>query len=753
MKITIPIMFCYDKNYVIPAAVAFYSLMNNANKEYNYILYTLHSDITDEQQKKLIETVKMFHNCSLEFVNMNQRLDDFWKKNYKGDHFSKEVMYKLLAASIFPQYEKIIISDVDVVFLGDISSSYFSLDGNNKDYIAGVKPIGKVQEYLKNYSPEWSEDEIVQLGEICGGYIVMNLKKIREDNFEKVFIDSLEKNGYRLNQMEQDIFNITCHNRISHLSLNYVACSYLWDYFQKEDDFNNDINYSNLQIKSAMDNPIQLHYATSIKPWKNVDCTKSDIWYKYLAQTPFLAEFLHQLPDKIVVSEKNIIYKQLIDIKKNAKTGITYKIIRYVKNNPTFFLKKSFYIKLFNKTNYKLKKFQKIVCIFDDSFPSKNSPFRFEEYNYYCHKFKNVLCITNGYALKALNDDNLEKLIYNYKLKNKKVNFFNSDKNPLGVFENFNMIQNFINGYGSKIAIVTFLNNLLSPIDNLSYIEKLNIPFILNLYPGGGFILNDRECDEKLVRIFSSNCFEKVIVTQKIVFDYLIEKKFCDSKKIVLIAGVVTPQKLLNQKLNNKVFWGSKKTFDICFVAHKYCKNGADKGYDVFVEVAKKLCLKYKNIHFHIVGEFNENDINVSQIKNNIHFYGVQKTEWFKEFYKDKDIILCPNKSGVLVKGHFDGFPTACATEAALNKTLIMSTDDLNQNILFHNDKDIILINHNVNDIIRKIEKLYNNPEKLKQLAINGYNTVNHNYSKKIQVVSRKNIVKNILKYNRRFYE
>ena len=33
MKIEIPIMFCFDKNYVIPASVAFYSLLEHAKRK------------------------------------------------------------------------------------------------------------------------------------------------------------------------------------------------------------------------------------------------------------------------------------------------------------------------------------------------------------------------------------------------------------------------------------------------------------------------------------------------------------------------------------------------------------------------------------------------------------------------------------------------------------------------------------------------------------------------------------------------
>ena len=178
MKKEIPIMFCFDKNYVIPAAVAFYSLLQFADKKYKYIFYVLHSDITENQQQKLRDTIKEFDNCELKFVDMAHRLEKEWQKSYRGDHFSKEVMYKLLTASLFPQYDKIIISDVDVVFLDDISNSYFELDAIKDDaYIAGVKPIGKIKNYFDNYKNQWSNEEIEKLGEICGGYLVMNLKK------------------------------------------------------------------------------------------------------------------------------------------------------------------------------------------------------------------------------------------------------------------------------------------------------------------------------------------------------------------------------------------------------------------------------------------------------------------------------------------------------------------------------------------------------------------------------------------------
>ena len=148
-KQEIPLMFCFDNNYVIPAAVAFYSLLEHANKDYKYTMYVLHTDISYENQEKLQETIKPFSDfAELIFVDMENKFEGLWDRIATKGHFSKEVMYKVLVASIFPKYDKIIVSDVDVVFLNDISQSYFDLDVSEDYYLAGVKMIGKMKWYL-----------------------------------------------------------------------------------------------------------------------------------------------------------------------------------------------------------------------------------------------------------------------------------------------------------------------------------------------------------------------------------------------------------------------------------------------------------------------------------------------------------------------------------------------------------------------------------------------------------------------------
>lgn len=304
----IPVMHCFDNNYVIPAAVSFYSMLENANKKYHYILYVLSTDITPQNKEKLSNLVHSFDNAELQFIDMHNKFDKEWKELKNTSHLSKEVLYKLLVAEIFPQYDKIIITDVDVVFQGDISPSYFSFDPDDSVYFAGVRQTNPdktfLRDYYENYKRNFSDIEFYQL-KICGGFLVANLKKQRLDKIYEVFTAYMNNNSDRLLQAEQDVINFCCRAKeIVYLPLNYVVCSYMYDICKNKEIRATDPYYTYNEICDAMDHPIQLHYATSVKPWKNPKSIKADIWFNYLSKTEFVKDYQIKYVDSEVRGKK-----------------------------------------------------------------------------------------------------------------------------------------------------------------------------------------------------------------------------------------------------------------------------------------------------------------------------------------------------------------------------------------------------------------------------------------------------------------
>jgi lipopolysaccharide biosynthesis glycosyltransferase len=313
-------MFSFNNDYVIPAAVAFRSLLENASTEYFYKLHVLHTDISLENRQKLQDVRLDFAtHASLEFWYMQNRFDDLWKKTKTKGHYSKEILYKFIAPSLFPQYDKIIVSDVDVVFLGDVSASYFSFDAAEDIYVAGVAGVGKILHILEVYKNDFSHDEISKLV-IGSGYMIYNSNKMRADDLESSFLQCFESNHLRVLQAEQDVINLCCHPRIKFLPLKNMVCNYVYDLYKTEEDFDTDKAFSRLELKDAMENPIQLHYAGAKKPWKDPDCTKVETWVKYLTKTPFCEEVCLRSP-----AHRNLIASEVSRISRSVKAFCSLK--------------------------------------------------------------------------------------------------------------------------------------------------------------------------------------------------------------------------------------------------------------------------------------------------------------------------------------------------------------------------------------------------------------------------------------------
>lgn len=371
----------------------------------------------------------------------------------------------------------------------------------------------------------------------------------------------------------------------------------------------------------------------------------------------------------------------------------------------------------------KMKNKKSDLLILDTIFPHPLSPFRFHEFINYLDYFPHSVVLSTGEHFPALKEKrSLSKIIEEFEKEYSKFKGRTT------------VITHALEFHEAKLAYSMFLYNMKVFLDAL---EEKKIPFVFTLYPGGGFEIDKSKSDAELGKIFSSPQFRKVIVTQKITYEYLIRKGFCTPEQMEFIYGVVTPIPLVSANGRKLHFGFGKATLDICFVAHKYMERGIDKGYDVFIESAKKISRQHGNIRFHVVGSFTHADIPVEEIADKITFYGLQKPEWFDNFYLDKDIILSPNIPFTLLEGSFDGFPTASCTEAGLRRVAMFCTDELDLNVKFIDRTDIVIIPHDSNKIVDILNYYYDRPLELKKLAENGAARIQEVYSYENQMLPR----------------
>lgn len=373
------------------------------------------------------------------------------------------------------------------------------------------------------------------------------------------------------------------------------------------------------------------------------------------------------------------------------------------------------------------------LLIFDDVFPSPRSGFRFTEFKTYLSEFPNSIIVASGVSLACLEDKSLRGVIQGFQQRYPELG-------------NHVMVSS--GTFPVRLGKLIYVNFFANAYALLPLAEEAKVPFAFTLYPGGGFVLNNSECDRKLKRIFDSPCFQKVIVTQQLTLDYLINHQLCPADKIELIFGVVMPQTSFAAPIpKDKPRWGyKKKKLDICFMAHRYTPHGEDKGYDVFINAACQLRKKYDNIYFHVIGPYDRRVIDVSPIGGNIEFHGTLNPEYLDEFFKDMDIVMSPNTSGKIWPGSFDGFPTASCTEGGLRGVAIFCTDEFNSAPgRFVDGLDFVRIKYDIKDIICKVEHYYNNPEDLKSISEFGSRRIQDIYSHESQMAPRVKILRDLI--------
>jgi len=341
------------------------------------------------------------------------------------------------------------------------------------------------------------------------------------------------------------------------------------------------------------------------------------------------------------------------------------------------------------------------LAVFDDGFPHLLSAFRIAEFNSYLAEFPSAevhsTCVT-----RRAEGASYRKVVAEYEAR------FPQFAGRVVRYDPRRIVR-------ARMAYVVFVHNVAFFLDTMT---RNRLPFVYTLYPGGGFQLNSAAGDATLRTVMQSPWFRKVIVTQRISQDYLLEREFCRPDQVEFIFGGVSPSDQITQNLQTRLkYRRTKPTFDICFVASKYMPKGIDKGYDVFIEVAKSLARVAGDIRFHVVGPFDGSDIDVSDIADRIRFYGFRRTDFFPEFYAGMDAILSPNVPFVLGQGFFDGFPTGCCVEAGMCGVAVLCSDELRLNVALKDGEEIVIVPRNVEAICSRVLAYYRDEAALEELS------------------------------------
>lgn len=308
----IPVIFSIDNNVVVQCGVTISSLLINAKPETQYDIYILYDEqgLAEYERERLVDAFRGWPAARISFVNVNDLLLD---SSSVFGHVTAATYYRLVIPELFPQYNRVIYSDIDIIFQQDLSE-LFADSLQNDELVAAVLDLAIDNKHFFQSSLPG------QIGKsekdyFNAGFLVMNLKRMREEKIVDAFREHSGK-GYAQN--DQDVLNVVCNGRVQLLpskynfQLNHFS-NYMWGRQNPE------LQFGEL-FKTAT-----LHYTWKNKPWNSLECIAADTWWHYYKLSPFYDDkvYFKRQQDQIEASRndyhrktnKQLFLRILVNIK------------------------------------------------------------------------------------------------------------------------------------------------------------------------------------------------------------------------------------------------------------------------------------------------------------------------------------------------------------------------------------------------------------------------------------------------------
>ncbi len=267
----IPIFFASDDAYIPFLAVTLQSLEQNADRNYHYDIKILNTDNISVENKSKVLAEYSRDVFDIESVDVSPYVEKISTKLHTRDYYSKSTYYRLFIPTMYPELDKALYLDCDIVVNDSISKLYETEIGDN--YIGAI-PDQSVK-YLSDEFKDYVENRVgVEKYDkyFNAGILVMNLKKLREIGFEEIFIELLSQIKFNVAQ-DQDYLNVICKGHITFI----------------------DETWNQMPLPVEIERPAKpklIHYNLSFKPWRLDGILFEEIFWNYARKTCFIYDIL-----------------------------------------------------------------------------------------------------------------------------------------------------------------------------------------------------------------------------------------------------------------------------------------------------------------------------------------------------------------------------------------------------------------------------------------------------------------------------
>jgi len=275
----INILVTLDENYIPQLNIMLYSLLYS-NPDCNFKVYLLHSSIPDAA---LTETRSILDGAG-ELIPVQAKdigLDDAPTTS----RYPKEIYYRIFAAKYLPEdVDKVLYLDPDIIVNGSIKELYeLNMD---EYYFAACSHIRRMLHVYNELRLGMDEESPY----INSGVMLMNLKKLREEQDYQEVLDFVEKKKKLLSLPDQDIISTLYGSKIYPLStFRYNMTELLYMFHSRQE--------KSLTIDWIRKHSVFIHYCGRNKPWKPKYIGHLDVFYN---------ETLERMKERSGASEPHI---------------------------------------------------------------------------------------------------------------------------------------------------------------------------------------------------------------------------------------------------------------------------------------------------------------------------------------------------------------------------------------------------------------------------------------------------------------
>ena len=263
---SIPVFFAVDDCYAPYLCVALRSLIDNSSPRNQYHIHILIETLSDQNRALLLAMAT--ENIQIDFIPVTEKLKTICEKLHLRDYYTKATYYRFFVPEMFPQYDRGVYLDCDIILTTDVATLYRTPMGRNLIAAVNDEIIADIEVFAR-YSEQVLH--IPRTEYINAGILVMNLAEMRRIEIEKRFAEMLSKRIYRVAQ-DQDYLNMLCYGRIHHLPLKW--------------------NKTPMPDSDRDRTPKIAHYKINFKPWKYDNVPYGELFWQYASKTPLYQSLL-----------------------------------------------------------------------------------------------------------------------------------------------------------------------------------------------------------------------------------------------------------------------------------------------------------------------------------------------------------------------------------------------------------------------------------------------------------------------------